>query len=153
MLEQLLGPSTCKAKVNAQSWIEAGRKAGKLLLDKKFITENYIESIINGVYEYGPYIVIGPGIALFHARPEDGVNEICLSMMTLKQPVEFGAGENDPVDLIFVLGAIDQNSHLNLMAELMQVLQDDALLSEIRNENSANEILKVIKNKLKTKEN
>lgn len=152
MLEQLLKPSTCQANVNVGDWKEAGRKAGRLLLNKKLITENYIESMINGVYEYGPYIVIGPGIALFHARPEEGVNDICLSMVTLEQPVEFGAGENDPVDLIFVLGAVDHNSHLNLMAELMQVLQDGDLLSKIRSKDNANEILELIHSKLRKKE-
>lgn len=152
MIENLLNQSTVKLKADAENWQEAGRVAGKLLLDSNLIDEDYIERIIEGVYEFGPYIVIAPGMALFHARPESSVKEVCLSMATLQKPVEFGAGNKDPVDLVFVLGAIDDSSHLELMAELMKILQDSSLVESIRNEENVDKVLNMIKNKL-TEEN
>jgi len=148
MIEKLLTKKTIKLKESASNWEEAGIKAGKLLLKNNFITEDYIDRTLEAVYEYGPYIVIAPGLALFHARPEESVKEICLSMMTLKDPVEFGAGDKDPVDLIFSLGALDHNSHLEVMSELMTILQDSELVREIKNATQAEEVLEMIHQKL-----
>lgn len=148
MIENLLNQSTVKLKAEAKTWQEAGRITGKLLLDSNLIDQEYIERTIEGVYEFGPYIVLAPGMALFHARPESSVKEICLSMATLKTPVEFGAGDKDPVDLIFVLGAIDDSSHLELMAELMKILQDNKLIENIKNEENVDKVLDMIKTKL-----
>jgi PTS system ascorbate-specific IIA component len=53
--------------------------------------------------ELGPYAVIAPGIALLHARPDDGVLAPCLALITLSRAVEFGSEQNDPVDLVFAL--------------------------------------------------
>lgn len=36
--------------------------------------------MIESVEEYGPYIVIGPHLALAHARPEDGSLKLGLSL-------------------------------------------------------------------------
>jgi len=152
MLKKLLNRDTIRLQVNVDSWEEAGNRVGDLLLENDLIEPDYINRMIEAVHEYGPYIVIAPGIALFHARPESSVKEICLSMITLKEPVEFGAGENDPVDLVFALGAIDQNSHLELMAGLMTILQDADLLKKIKLETSTNEVLNLISEKLSKEE-
>lgn len=148
MIESLLKKSTLQLQVDVSDWEEAGVIAGKLLLDNNYIKEDYIERMLEAVHEYGPYIVIAPGIALFHARPEESVKEICLSMITLKTPVEFGADDKDPVDLVFALGAIDHNSHLEAMAELMKILQDDQLVENIRNEKKLDKALEMIYKKL-----
>ncbi|API92541.1 PTS sugar transporter subunit IIA [Virgibacillus pantothenticus] len=148
MISTALNASTIRLNVNAKNWEDAARKAGDLLLKNKSINEEYIESMVQSVHEFGPYIVIAPGIALFHARPESNVYEICLSMLTLQTPVEFGAGDKDPVDLIFALGAIDHDSHLQLMAGLMKVLQDNNLLESIRKAQSVEQVIKLINYKL-----
>ncbi|MFB8734775.1 PTS sugar transporter subunit IIA [Bacillus sp. SL00103] len=43
--------------------------------------------MIQSVDQNGPYIVIAPQVAIPHARPEDGVNELSMSLMTFEQPV------------------------------------------------------------------
>ena len=47
------------------------------------IEERYIDGMIETVKNLGPYIVIAPGVALPHARPEDGVIEPSMSLVTL----------------------------------------------------------------------
>lgn len=148
MIEKLLTKKTIKLKEKAKNWEEAGVKAGNLLFENNSITEDYIDRTLDAVHEYGPYIVIAPGMALFHARPEESVKEICLSMMTLKDPVEFGAGDKDPVDLIFSLGALDHNSHLDVMAELMTILQDTQLVEKIKNSTQEEKVLEMIYKKI-----
>src|SRR5699024_7554968 len=111
--------------------------------------EEYITKMLEAVDEFGPYIVIAPGLALFHARPESNVKDICLSMITLEEPVRFGAKEKDPVDLVFALGAIDHDSHLQVMADLAKVLQDNDLVNKIKQETSVDNVLQLLDNKLK----
>ncbi len=43
------------------------------------------------------HIVIAPGIALPHARPEDGVIDSTVAVVRLAEPVNFGNEDNDPV--------------------------------------------------------
>ena len=47
-----------------------------------------------------PYYVLGPGLAMPHARPEDGVNRLGLALTVLKEGVNFGSEGNDPVRLL-----------------------------------------------------
>ncbi len=148
MISTMLNTSTIRLNEQVADWEEAANKAGNLLLENDSINKGYIDSMVQSVHEFGPYIVIAPGIALFHARPESNVKEICLSMMTLENPIEFGAGDKDPVDLIFAFGALDHDSHLQLMAELMKVLQDGELLDSIRNDNDVEHVLTMIQTKV-----
>lgn len=148
MIYQALSQNTILLNESAIYWGEAAKKAGGLLLDNQSIKKEYIADMIASVHEFGPYIVIAPGIALFHARPEGNVNEICLSLLTLEKPIEFGAGDKDPVDLLFALGAVDHDSHLQLMAELMKILKDGQLVERIRTATDAKKVLEMIKKKL-----
>ena len=45
-----------------------------------------------------------------------------LSVLTLKDPINFGHEENDPVEIIFCLAAVDGYSHLKIMKTLVNVI-------------------------------
>lgn len=135
-----------KARVDVDKWDESIIEAGNLLLKNGYVKEAYITAMINMVKDLGPYIVIAPGIALAHARPEDGVVKTGLSMITLKKPVNFGNKANDPVDIVFALGAEDSNNHLDLLGELSAFLSDNENLEVIRNSTCEKEIFDCINN-------
>lgn len=101
---------------------EAIRKAGELLLAQGYVTERYVEAMVRSYKENGAYIVIAPQIALPHARPQDGVIEPSVSLYRLKEPVKFGSKNNDPVKLVFGLGASNNDEHLELLKRLMGLL-------------------------------
>ncbi len=82
----------------------------------------YAERCIAMIDEHGPYVVLAPGIALAHARPEDGVVRLCLAVTTLADPVPFGHPDNDPVDLVFAFGSPDSDQHVGLLAALARAL-------------------------------
>lgn len=83
--------------VKANNWQEAIQASGNLLLHTGAITEDYIFQMIQSVKENGPYIVIGPGIAMAHARPSEAVREDAISLAVLERSVSFGSEENDPL--------------------------------------------------------
>ncbi|BDP83107.1 hypothetical protein EfmAA610_03170 [Enterococcus faecium] len=74
---------------------------------ENIVEERYVEAMIRAVNDYGPYIVIGKHMALAHARPEDGINKLGVSVATIEQPIDFGNPEMDPVKIIFCLAAVD----------------------------------------------
>lgn len=124
------------------SWELAIKQASEPLLEKNIIKESYVEAMINSVYKNGPYMIIMPHIALAHARPEDGVNENGISFLKLKTLVIFPQ-END-VDIIIVLAAKEDEGHLELMAELADLLVDDEKTEAIRRAHNKNQIKEIL---------
>lgn len=124
------------------SWALAIKQASEPLLEKNIIKESYVEAMINSVYKNGPYMIIMPHIALAHARPEDGVNKNGISFLKLKTPVIFPQ-END-VDIIIVLAAKEDEGHLELMAELADLLVDDEKTEAIRRAHNKNQIKEIL---------
>ncbi|MBE7717916.1 BglG family transcription antiterminator [Lacrimispora indolis] len=145
MLKEILTADLIKAKFVAANRDEAVKESGRLLVDKGLADEAYIQAMLKNVEVNGTYIVISPGIAMPHARPEEGALDIGLSIVTLKEPVVFGHPKNDPVKIVVGLCAIDHQSHLKALTELADILMDAKKVEEITNAESAEQILQIIK--------
>ncbi len=124
MMESVLLDDYIAIDKEVGSWEEAIALSASPLLSAGIIEEAYITAMIKSVKEHGPYIVIGPHLALAHARPEDGANQLGLSVLKLKKPVTFNHELNDPVQLVFCLSAVDSFSHLTIMRELVHLIHD-----------------------------
>lgn len=111
--------------VKAEDWEDAIKKSSLYLLEKGKIKQSYIDAMIDAVKRVGPYIVLGNHVALAHARPECGVNELSLHFTTLTPAIPFGSEKFDPIKLIITLAATNANSHLELMASLAEVLMEE----------------------------
>lgn len=144
MLLDLLTKATIDVQINAINWEEAIRAGGLLLRKSGAIEQGYIDGMIRNMKNLGPYIVIAPGIAMPHARPEDGVNFLGLSLVTLRNPVSFGNKDNDPVKLVFCLAATDETKHVQAMAELVRLLSDSRKIKMIENAQTVTEVIQVI---------
>ena len=115
-------------RAKASDWREAIRLAGGALVATGVTDDEYTDAMIQAVEDLGPYIVIAPGFALAHARPSSAVRRTGISWVALAEPVEFGAGSNDPVRLVVGLAALDHNSHVEIMSALAGVLDDEDTL-------------------------
>ncbi|WP_054710451.1 PTS sugar transporter subunit IIA [Bacillus sp. JCM 19041] len=118
--------------IKARNWEEAIQASGGLLLETGAVTEDYIKQMITSVKENGPYIVIGPGIAMAHARPSAAVREDAISLAVLDEAVPFGSEQNDPVDLVFSFSATGSDSHLKMIERLSHVLIDEEKVKQLR---------------------
>lgn len=123
-LADLLPEEAILLDSEAADWQEAIRRAGELLEQTGVADERYTAAMIDTVVEHGPYIVLSPGFALAHARPDESVSRTGLAWVRLAEPVSFGHPENDPVRLVVALAAVDDASHTAAMAELAGVLAD-----------------------------
>lgn len=144
MLMDLITEDTIDLNVEANTWEEAVRKGGELLIKHEAIENRYIDAMINSVKEIGPYIVIAEGIAMPHARPEDGALKVAMSLITLQKPIEFGNADHDPVKLVISFCSIDSKTHLRALSELMVLLENEEYISRIIDAKSKGEVIKVI---------
>lgn len=119
-----LTPETIDLQVAAVGWEAAIAAAGHLLVKAGRSTPRYTRAMIDAVCTAGPYIVFAPGVALAHARPEDGALAPGLSLVTLRTPVEFGSGANDPVSLVFAFCGDGGAGHVGLLATLARFIDD-----------------------------
>ena len=146
VIHGILTEKTVDVKAEVQDWEEAVRAAGELLYDNGDVEACYIDNMINIVKEVGPYIVLLKGVALAHARPEQGAKKIGLPLLTLKTPVYFGNPENDPVSLVFALSAVDSSSHIDLLSELSEIFNDERGMERLTECKSKKELLNMIDN-------
>lgn len=143
-LSSLITRDTARAKVKVKDWEDATETVGQLLVAAGKITPDYITAMKRVLKEMGPYAVIAPGIVLLHSRPEDGVMQACLGLITLIDPVPFGHSENDPVDLVFALGAVDKQAHISALQQLAEMLGDPVKLQQIRSAEDDEVLLKIL---------
>ncbi len=138
LLADAFGEGSILIKDSVDNRSAAIQLAGELLVQSGKAKPSYVSSMLEAVERFGPYIVIAPGIALAHGKPSEDVIETGLSLLVLKQAIEFQHSQNDPVQLVFGLAATDHESHLETLAQLAQVLSDqervNALLTSSESE-------------------
>lgn len=125
---------------SVKNWQEAIHLASQPLLQKNMISEKYIEAMIHYIEEKGPYMIIAPGIALPHARPEEGVLNVGMSLLVIKQPVAFSKKAQHYVEMIIVLASTDQETHLRAMSELNVLLSNENHIKRIKNSETIDEV-------------
>ena len=131
-MNDLLNECNSVFQYAALDWKDAVRQAGKLLIARGSAKEAYVDAMIRSVEELGPYMVIAPGIALAHARPDESVLKNDLVLTTLATPVKFGNPDNDPVRLVFAFCAKDSNEHLEQLRVLAEALSDDKWVEKLK---------------------
>ncbi len=142
MLKDYLTPDMIALQVRVADWRQAVRVGGELLVKAGKCEVRYVDAMVKAVEEMGPYMVLAPGLALAHARPEDGVKQVGMSIITLADPVEFGSESNDPVKLVISFGGVDNKSHIGLLQELAEFLMEPANQLFLENATSINEVLR-----------
>ncbi|WP_109079284.1 PTS sugar transporter subunit IIA [Aggregatibacter kilianii] len=136
MLKDYLPTAHIQLIEQIEDWQKAVQLCAEPLLNEGLIETRYIARIFQLHQEIGPYFVIAPQIAMPHARPEDGANAQALSLLVVKQGVDFQS-ENDPVNLIILLAAKNNDSHIEMLSAVAELLSDDkAVQSMIRADNT-----------------
>jgi len=123
-------------------WQEAIKVAAAPLKEKGFIKEEYISAMLENVVKNGPYIVIMPGLAIPHSRPEHGVLKTGISLLKLLKSVKFP--EDKDVELIIVLAANDSDMHMQLISGLTNLLMEDESMEKLFLAKSKEEVLECI---------
>jgi transcriptional antiterminator/mannitol/fructose-specific phosphotransferase system IIA component len=142
VLADLLTDDKIQLVNEVPDWEEAIRLAAQPLLDQQSIQPSYIDSMINSIKREGPYVVLTPKVAIPHARPEEGVDALGMSLLVLKDSVLFP--EEKPVNLIIVLAAIDSETHLKALAQLTELLSSPENIEQLIAATNKQEVLETI---------
>ncbi|MHB9144285.1 MAG: PTS sugar transporter subunit IIA [Symbiobacteriia bacterium] len=145
MLEEMLYPGAVRLSHPAGDWQDAVRICGRLLVAVGAVEDRYVDAMLRVVHDLGPYVVLAPGFAMPHARPEDGVLRPALSLVTLRTPVCFGHPENDPVDIVVGLAATDAGEHVEALADLAYLMSQPEYPTALRQAHTPWDALRLIR--------
>jgi ascorbate PTS system EIIA or EIIAB component len=133
---------SCRAA--ASSWRDAVRLTGELMVAAGCVEARYTSAMRRLIERDGPYLVIAPGIALLHARPDEGVLRAGVAVITLATPVAFGHSTNDPVWLLVGLAATDDRAHVEVLSRVAAVLEDQDAVAALRTAADEDEIFAIL---------
>lgn len=149
-LHSLLTEDFIQLDVEADDWKDSIEKAAQVLLDKSYITEDYIHAMIENYNKNGPYFVIAPNFALPHASIEAGSKKLGMSLIRLKEPVKFNADNLDPVKFVCVISAVDNKRHSKAVFNLINLLKIDEFRCQMDKAASPREMADIIERYEKT---
>ncbi|MEC0328509.1 BglG family transcription antiterminator [Paenibacillus macerans] len=145
VLNDLLKEETIQVVDQLSDWEEAIKVAANPLLEKGAIESSYIEAMIANIKTMGPYVVLGNEVAIPHARPKMGVNQVGMSFLKLNRPVYFLNDEKYPVRLLFCVAANDNKTHLKALTQLTKLLSDTKNIELLKEEASIEAFLDLFK--------
>lgn len=128
-LMSILDASRIHRFEHADSWQDSIRLAGQCLLDYKSVEKRYLDTIISQLQYYGPYMFLTEDVILAHAKPEDGVNCLDLSMAVFRETVAYSGLRK--AKLVLVLAAEDQEKHLKILQDILQLLSRPDFISRV----------------------
>lgn len=131
MIRDWLTPDKINVINSIDNWKNAVRLSAEPLLAQGYMAEHYIEAILKSHEGLGPYYLLAPGLAMPHARPEQGALRNGLSLLHIKEGISFGSTENDPVYVIIMLCARSGNEHITMIGELAELFSDQQKLERL----------------------
>ena len=109
------------------------------------VEPHYYQAILDAVEQHGPYFVLAPGLAMPHGRPEEGVKKTGFALVTLKKPLEFNHEDNDPVDILITMAAVDANTHQEVgIMQIVNLFEDEENFDRLRACRTEQEVLDLI---------
>ena len=140
LLQDLLSEDNVSFRYPAETWEDVIRHGGQLMVDAGFTDPTYTEAMIDVVRDMGPYIVLAPGLAMPHARPEMGAKQVGAALVTLEKPIDFGSPENDPVSVAVFLCAPNKEEHIQLLIDIATLFEDEEFLDAAVNFESIEDV-------------
>lgn len=145
MLSNLLTEQRIAIVDNVSDWEAAIDLVCKPLIESGDILNEYVDAIKQSTIELGPYYVLAPMIAMPHARPEQGVVNNALSLLIVRNGVEFHSEDNDPVKVLLLLAAKDSNQHIELITSISEFFCSEEDVLDVTKALEKQDIIEILK--------
>ena len=91
---------------------------------------------------------MGNGITIPHCK-NDCVKEAAFTLVKLKNPVDWGSLDDEPVDYVIMLAAPESsdNVHLKMLSELAVSLMDDNFRESLKDAADVEQIINIFKSR------
>ena len=142
-LSDFLNVDNIRLKVSANSWEEAIKKVGNILVECGNVEESYIDTMIEKVKLHGPYIVITDSLAIPHGDISTGVLNSGMALISLDKPVLFP--KNKSVKFLLAFCATASKDYLDALTSFLELVDNYNFLDIINSTNSVKKILDTIK--------
>lgn len=142
-LSDFITPETIVIKDSVADWQEAIEIASQPLLQKGAITEAYIETMRQQYPSISPHILLRLNIAIPHAKPQDGVNAVGMSLLKIKNGL--ATAHERKLHLVVVIAAVDKKQHLDALMQLMKIASMNEVIEELVELDTAEAIGELIK--------
>lgn len=131
-ITQILKPSAIKVLASASSKKRLFQSLGEVAQTAYGLAPDLVVEALLRREELGP-TGVGRGVALPHARLE-GLDQVVGAVLLLEKPIDFGAVDRQPVDIVFALFAPENAgvSHLKALACVSRTLRDAAVCAKLR---------------------
>ncbi len=145
-ISQYLEEAKIVLDLKAKDKEEAIKNLAEVFKDDKGIKD--FKSFLDDVFERENLGTtgIGLGIALPHARSES-VDSFVIGIGRVKDGVNFGSLDGEPVKLIFLMGTPKEKvqSYLKLLAHLTRLLKRESVRTPLFQAKTASEIIEIFK--------
>ncbi|KGT94702.1 PTS system mannitol-specific transporter subunit IIA [Erwinia typographi] len=144
MLTDWINETNLNMVTHVEGWQQAVAIAVQPMVEAGAVEPRYLQAIYDMHREIGPYYVLGEGIAMPHARPEEGVIKTALSLLIISEGVSFDSPDNDPVYVVFALAAVDSHSHIEMIASLSQLFCEEETVGKLRSARTKQDVLAIL---------
>jgi len=141
MNKQVLAEENIMLNVPSESKFEAIERAGRLLVSRGYVKENYIEGMKERENEVTTYM--GNGVAIPHGMNEYKKQILDSGIVILQYPdgVDFGDG-NTAYVVIGIAGVGD--AHMEILSQIALTIQYEENVEKLKNAKTEKEIIKII---------
>lgn len=126
-LLNLLPIENIKTQLTIDTWEEAIRVAGSILVTNGYVKENYNDALINAFKAFGSYMIIKEDIAIPHANSGNDILKTGMALITLKESVM--TPFNKSIRVILVFSSFDNTEHLDALYEFASIIQTSNFLT------------------------
>ena len=131
-------------EISCDNWEELVDVLAAPLIEGGMIMPQYVHSAKEVIHKHGAYIVLVDDIAFFHGRPDEGVNEMSMSLGFLKEPIYL---LQKRIKTAFLFAAMDSSSHIDLLKVLASFLSCDECLELLRDGKNIGVIIEMLREK------
>ncbi|WP_195953736.1 PTS sugar transporter subunit IIA [Clostridium saudiense] len=140
MLKEIIEKKRYSFHKGFEKWEDAVEAACKPLIEEGVIEEEYVNSIVSSIKNFGPYIVIAPNICIPHAQEGKGVNETAICFMRTEEPVHFSDDPEHDARLFFVLASTDNERHMQNLVNMVGLIEDESVVEKMINSTSVEDL-------------
>jgi PTS system ascorbate-specific IIA component len=143
--DSLVENKSIRLQARAETWQEATKIGVDLLVEAGVVEPRYFQAIMDNVEKHGPYFLLCPGLAMPHGRPEEGVLKTGFALVTLEKPVRFGDDDNDPIDILITMAAVDAKAHQEVgIIQIVNLFENEANFDRLRACRTTDDVLALI---------
>lgn len=145
-LTALLAPESISLGAEGMPWEDAVREGNRLLMQQGVTDARYGEKLIEIISTNNHPFIIRAGVAFPHVYMPECVKRTGFSIMTFQEELAFGPS-GQPVWLVITLAAVDKERHVAALGTLLDALNDDAFMAELKSSRNGREIWQRLREK------